>query len=375
MHSTKILSPIKKQDGKAVHQMKKTSPAKLEDRKDDLIGMKLKNLKPQLAQSKVKIKSINKHETMLQKNISILEARTVLKISEKRKSEKSVNVDGKRLKCESDPDVGSKSMNFSISNVKKQNKSKIVYPKTHANYVCKFCCRRFHSVDLLREHAASHGNKPSHVCYLCNHQAGTFSALMTHYLKHSGTKGAKVENIYAKSRADFCNIQFNISSRPKSAVRCTHCRSSFPSREKLDSHNCPIALQKKEYNCAYCGHISSSVDEYRNHVQSHSVTPFKCSYCNFKLQTKKQLDKHYDVCKKRPKPKSITLQCDKCSVQCKSKKEFNLHIKTCDKPSDNVPQDLHCFQCNAKLKTKALYENHILTCKVDTKKEKSNTNL
>lgn len=357
MFSFKDHQPLlKKHQDKNVHQVNSSISSQSGIKNDNIAGMMQKNYKPKVASSGSafspnKIKIIDSKSTE-QPNSTSHQIQSANKFSEKRKDDKINHSVHKKIKT----DTSSQESEILTegSSTKKTAKLKSMFPKT---YICKYCCRRYHSVEQLQQHTnTEHANKPTHVCHLCNHQAASFSALMTHYLRHSGNKD-NIEKIYAKSKADFSNIQFNMFSRPKTSSRCAKCKLTFNSKSKYDAHNCSEIPKKSEYNCAYCRHVSTTVEDYRNHIQSHSETPFTCSYCQHKSMTKKQFDTHREICKVRLKS-NIQYKCEMCNVfSCKNKKELTLHSKTCGETTVHT-----CEKCSAEFQEKKNYEDHLLSC-------------
>ncbi|GIY17118.1 zinc finger protein 836 [Caerostris darwini] len=224
--------------------------------------------------------------------------------------------------------------------------------RTHPpRYVCKYCCRQFESGDQLRDHVSSHGNNPQFKCYVCGLEAGAFSSLMAHCVKHSRKKKT--------SKLNYANDLMGSQILPsKSSIFCNFCKIFFPSTEQLALHNCFAGGTKKEYKCTYCGDVSFSVDSYRLHVMGHSMRPFLCMHCNFKGPTKKLLDKHLEICKKRPKnKKEIIFKCKKCSTEFTHRRELTQHTKDC-KVSECKVILKNCSKCDCVFNSKIAFANH-----------------
>ncbi|GFS68257.1 zinc finger protein 836 [Nephila pilipes] len=352
MHALKNQS-LKKHDVKVV---KKSSPIKTQDGKDNLIGMAIKNEDHTIHQVNAS-KNGNKDHAIGVKSEGTLLKQSLKKLG-KRKEEKTLN-DRDKKKAKSSIGTGSLLVNNdSIKAVK--NVKSVKGEKPNPSYICKYCCRRFRSSDQLREHVASHGSNPSFICYMCGVETGAFSSLMAHCVKHSSKKN-RLDKC-TKFMIETNNKELQMSSQ-KSSIRCNHCKISFPTTEKLVSHFCSIAGQKSEYKCTYCGNVSSSVEEYRLHVLSHSVTPYLCMHCNFKGPTKKLLDKHLETCKKRPKNKkeSPIFKCKKCSMEFIHRKELNQHVRFCKGVNYKVVLK-SCSKCSCSFNNKQEYDDH--KCKV-----------
>ncbi|GFY56747.1 zinc finger protein 836 [Trichonephila inaurata madagascariensis] len=349
MYALKNFSP-KKHDVKVV---KKSSPIKTQDGKDNLIGMAIKN-DDHVAHQVIASKNVNKD------NIDVRSKETLpkqsLKKLGKRKEEKAQNEKNKKkARSENSP------LLVSNDHLKVEKNTKPVKgEKPNPSYICKYCCRRFRSSDQLREHVASHGSNPSFICYMCGAETGAFSSLMAHCVKHSSKKN-RLDKC-TKFMIETNNKELQISSQ-KSNIRCNHCKISFPTTEKLVSHFCSVSRKKSEYKCTYCGNVSFSVEEYRLHVLSHSVTPYLCMHCNFKGPTKKLLDKHLETCKKRPKNKKDgpIFKCKKCSMEFIHRKELNQHFRFC-KGIDCKAFFKTCSKCNCVFNNKRDYDSH--KCKV-----------
>ncbi|KAG8188051.1 hypothetical protein JTE90_009924 [Oedothorax gibbosus] len=359
MHSVKSTTP-KKNDIKSSMETKKMSPIQNQDGRDNIIGIESPK-KRVIPHSSSWTKSVFKNDFIDAKS-ALLQQKQASKNLIKRKMDKFTNESEKKkikpvTKSDSTPESDKP------LSAKKDVKSKGVQPKTSASYVCKYCCRRFRSIELLREHTTTHGSKPSYVCYLCGIEAGAFSSLMAHFVKHSTPKSLLKTD---KTSHDFSDI----SLTAKSTIRCSHCKISFPSTEKLALHYCSAIGKKSEYNCAYCGQVSTSVDDYRLHVLSHSVTPFMCMHCNFKGPTKKILDRHLEVCKKKPKMPNdqVLLKCKTCSKEYNNKKELSQHSKVCKSESDCKVIFKSCPKCNSVFGNKEDFDGHALICKVEEEK-------
>ncbi|GBL90293.1 Zinc finger protein 836 [Araneus ventricosus] len=365
MHSLKNISP-KKHEFKTV----KKSPIKAQDGRDNLVGMPVKSDKDQIREVKnlSPSKSFDKSDNNNTKS-DVSPKQPMKKLGKRREEKDPCDKDKKKAKkslldsTQSDISV----IDRTFSEDKSIKLKFLKEEKGLSSFICKYCCQKFRSEDQLRSHVPTHGSNPPFKCYVCGVEAGAFSSLMAHCVKHSRKKSKNEKSL--KVEVDMNHEELQMSS-PKSNIQCHLCKATFSSTEKLASHPCVAGEQKSEYECNYCGHRSLSIDGYRLHVMSHSVEPHLCMHCNFKGPTKKLLLKHQEICKKRPKNKkeSMAFRCKKCSKEYAHRKELNQHIKLCKGANCKVTLK-SCSKCECVFNNKHDYDNH--TCKKSDENVKS----
>ncbi|KAF8793963.1 Zinc finger protein 585B like protein [Argiope bruennichi] len=354
MHSLKNIS-AKKYELKSV----KKSAIKSQDGRDNLIGMHIKTEKDQIIHEHLSpSKSFGKSDIS---KSDFSPKQTVKKLG-KRKEEKDPSDKEKKKTKKSLLDSGQSDTSFVDRTFLKEKSIRLKFSKEEkglSSFICKYCCQKFQSEEQLRSHVPTHGNNPPFKCYVCGIEAGAFSSLMAHCVKHSRKKSKNEKSLIEEGAVKHEEVQL---LSPKNNIQCHLCKITFPSTEKLASHQCITSEQKSEYECNYCGHMSTSIDEYRLHVMSHSVEPHLCMHCNFKGPTRKLLLKHQEICKKRPKNKkeSISFRCKKCSNEFAHRKELNQHIKFCKGAKYKVTLK-SCSKCEFVFHNKHEYDNH--TCK------------
>ncbi|CAL1274138.1 unnamed protein product [Larinioides sclopetarius] len=363
MHSMKSISP-KKHDLKTI----KKSPIKVQDGRDNLIEMPVKSEKNQLINEVKNLspsKSSDKYNTINTKS-DISPKQSMKKLGKRKEEKDSCDKQKKKTKKSllDSIQLDASVIDRTFSEEKGIKLKFLKEEKGLSSFICKYCCRKFQSEDQLRSHVPTHGSDPPFKCYVCGVEAGAFSSLMAHCVKHSRKKSKNEKSL--KVEVDMSH-ELQMSSS-KSNIQCHLCKTAFPSTDTLAFHQCAAVEQKSEYECNYCGHMSLSIDGYRLHVMSHSVEPHLCMHCNFKGPTRKLLLKHQEICKKRPKNKkeSIAFRCKKCSNEFAHRKELNQHVKLCKGAKCKVTLK-SCSKCECVFNNKHDYDNH--TC------EKSDENV
>ncbi|XP_038605982.1 zinc finger protein 335 [Tachyglossus aculeatus] len=175
-------------------------------------------------------------------------------------------------------------------------------------HLCRVCGSRFLSPEDLHFHVNSHeGGDPNlFKCLQCNYHCRRWSSLKEHMFNHAGSKPYKCEH------CDYSSVYKKDVTR-HSAVHNQDRKKKPEPAPKLSSFPCPVcgrvySMQKrltqhmkshspdKPHMCDKCGKSFKKRYTFKMHLLTHihavGYRRFKCEFCDFVCEEKKQLLNH-----------------------------------------------------------------------------------
>uniref|UniRef100_A0A672JCF6 C2H2-type domain-containing protein n=1 Tax=Salarias fasciatus TaxID=181472 RepID=A0A672JCF6_SALFA len=232
---------------------------------------------------------------------------------------------------------------------------------------CWICGSRFLTQEDLRFHVDSHeGNDPElFKCLQCNYHCKRWSSLKEHMFNHEGNKPFKCEecdysSVYKKdvirhSAVHSKKKKKKTETAPKvSEFPCPVCHRVYPMQKRLTQHmkthstekphmcdKCGKSFKKRytfkmhllthiyslgdnKFKCEFCDYTCENKKQLLNHQLSHTNDrPFKCDYCKYSTSKEEFLVSHLAIKHTGEKPFS----CDMCHFMTKHRKNLRLHVQ------------------------------------------------
>lgn len=232
---------------------------------------------------------------------------------------------------------------------------------------CWICGSRFLTQEDLRFHVDSHeGNDPElFKCLQCNYHCKRWSSLKEHMFNHEGSKPFKCEeceysSVYKKDVIRHSAVHNKKKKKktekvPKvSEFPCPVCHRVYPMQKRLTQHmkthsaekphmcdKCGKSFKKRytfkmhllthiyslgdnKFKCEFCDYTCENKKQLLNHQLSHTNDrPFKCDYCKYSTSKEEFLVSHLAIKHTGEKPFS----CDMCHFMTKHRKNLRLHVQ------------------------------------------------
>lgn len=232
---------------------------------------------------------------------------------------------------------------------------------------CWICGSRFLTQEDLRFHVDSHeGNDPEMFkCLHCKYRCKRWSSLKEHMFNHEGTKPFKCEecdytSVYKKDVLRHSAVHNKDKKRkpdtvPKvSEFQCPICHKVYPQQKRLTQHmkthsaekphmcdKCGKSFKKRytfkmhllthiqslgdsKFKCEFCDFTCDNKKQLLNHQLSHTNDrPFKCDYCKYTTAKEEFLVSHMAIKHTGEKPFS----CNMCHFMTKHRKNLRLHVQ------------------------------------------------
>ncbi|KAJ9592314.1 hypothetical protein L9F63_001134, partial [Diploptera punctata] len=158
-----------------------------------------------------------------------------------------------------------------------------------------------------------------------------------------------------KISKDFEKIENKLKSKIIGAIKGIIKTSENGKSSKIEE--VPNGTKEKSQNskhwtCRKCEHISFSWGEHIQHLQSHPLKSFQCTYCDKTFNSKSKLD--YHTCTHTQEKKLI---CEYCGKSFRNNQNLKNHLHV-HGATDTIYE---CKECNKKFATKGGYESHCYT--------------
>uniref|UniRef100_A0A8C6TXM6 Zinc finger protein 335 n=1 Tax=Neogobius melanostomus TaxID=47308 RepID=A0A8C6TXM6_9GOBI len=231
---------------------------------------------------------------------------------------------------------------------------------------CWICGSRFLTQEDLRFHVDSHeGNDPElFKCLQCNYHSKRWASLKEHMFNHEGTKPFKCEeceytSVYKKDVIRHAAVHKKLKKRPDQAPKvsefpCPICHKVYPLQKRLTQHmkthssekphmcdKCGKSFKKRytfkmhllthiqtlgdnKFKCEFCEYMCDNKKQVLNHQLSHTNDkPFKCDYCKYATAKEEFLVSHMAIKHTGEKPFS----CSMCHFMTRHRKNLRLHVQ------------------------------------------------
>ncbi|KAM4571933.1 zinc finger protein 335-like [Fundulus diaphanus] len=231
---------------------------------------------------------------------------------------------------------------------------------------CWICGSRFLTQEDLRFHVDSHeGNDPERFkCLQCSYRCKRWSSLKEHMFNHEGKKPFKCEecdysSVYNKDVLRHSIVHSKEKKRKKELAPkvlefpCPVCSKVYPMQKRLTQHmkthssekphmcdKCGKSFKKRytfkmhllthiqslgdKFKCEFCDFTCENKKQLLNHQLSHTNDrPFKCDYCKYSTSKEEFLVSHMAIKHTGEKPFS----CDMCHFTTKHTKNLRLHVQ------------------------------------------------
>ncbi|XP_061727256.1 protein suppressor of hairy wing-like [Cydia pomonella] len=146
------------------------------------------------------------------------------------------------------------------------------------------------------------------------------------------------------------------------------------------------AVDTTTYNCPICSHVSISIDNFKQHLQTvHPRNQYICKICHRKYKTVKSLRRHEKTHQKNVEPavkeqKEPEIPCPQCPKKLNTQTSLYWHV---ERNHTNNEKTNTCQVCGKELADQALLKRHLetvhslesATCSICNKTFKSVTNM
>ncbi|XP_039766003.1 zinc finger protein 335 [Ornithorhynchus anatinus] len=234
-------------------------------------------------------------------------------------------------------------------------------------HLCRVCGSRFLSAEDLLFHVNSHeGGDPNlFKCLQCNYRCRRWSSLKEHMFNHAGSKPYKCEHcdyssVYRKDvirhsavhnqdrkkkpepapklssfPCPVCGRVYSMQKRltqhmkshsPDKPHMCDKCGKSFKKRYTFKMHLLTHihAVGHRRFKCEFCEFVCEEKKQLLNHQIGHvNDKPFKCGFCPYRTFREDFLLAHVAVKHTGGKP----FGCEFCHFSTRHKKNLGLHVR------------------------------------------------
>ena len=232
---------------------------------------------------------------------------------------------------------------------------------THTGIIrkCSWCEKEFDKYYRLKNHINKNHKEKIQVpenrkCKHCNYNAQSTSNLKIHIERtHFGKR----------ERCDECNKEcYSL----KAHIRTWHSDRTFYNCDKCD-FKCRVKSgikqhferkhleSKKNYPCALCGKVLSSVKDLRRHkrvLHNENAALFKCNFedCKYSTNDKSKLTVH-----KKGVHQRANIECNFCEYKASFRSNYNRHMKTVHINEKNIK----CSLCDKTFKIQSSLNVHL----------------
>lgn len=198
-------------------------------------------------------------------------------------------------------------------------------------------------------------------CVVCDAQFEAINKLVIHMNGH-----------YANFVCNFCGFGFPTARSLKAHEKnkhkknvCKTCNEVFSNSSELFGHRVKVHKYVCKRHCMYCDlTFLTSISLHMHKINVHGVEKkeFECSYCGKIYLLKYLLTAHVNATHLKQRKHA----CDKCNMVFYTKSELNRHLNTTHVDAKNFA----CTLCNAKFKSKSSLRRHVTKTVHKAKQEK-----
>ncbi len=225
-----------------------------------------------------------------------------------------------------------------------------------AEFVCRFCKKRFKKLGYLNEHMKNHLNMREYQCPQCDKAFNTKNILKMHMLVHESV-GQHVCEICHKSFKRLSTMKIHIQGHlNQREFRCTECGKEFNARTLLTMHM-KTHENTGKFACAHCKKVFRR--EYTMKVHSHKCLqrkPYKCGTCGEKFTHEAEKREHLVLHREER-----NFACEYCGKMFKDKHGLSMHLMIHQNKRSHV-----CKHCSKGFNTSSALAMH-LRCHIETK--------
>ncbi|XP_037641652.1 zinc finger protein 1035 [Sebastes umbrosus] len=272
-------------------------------------------------------------------------------------------------------------------------------------YSCSDCDKHFLHASHLKKHTATHQLSLSNIEYPCNQCSNSFSTsqrFLSHLKNHDDT-AAEVKYTTDGTRGFICpvcnrcfasatGLICHFPTHSDSTFECKTCKMTFPSRSKLEEHECHLVKSATEFECTECGQSFLGSDVFRQHHCSHQqqstakaehsnpsakTSPpasyqaagedeeidvtgedlFNCPICSMQFSSKSGLLEHQNKQHRNEKP----FECQQCGNRFAKRRYLKEHERRHRQKNaaQSAESKIKCTQCNAEFNTARELSSHM----------------
>ncbi|KAM8868988.1 zinc finger protein 1035 isoform 1-T2 [Spinachia spinachia] len=251
---------------------------------------------------------------------------------------------------------------------------------------CSDCNKHFLHASHLEKHRTTHHVSPPNSEYRCNQCNNSFSTsrdFLCHLKSHGVTAAELKQHTKATDVAQsngficpVCHLYFanaaelmgHFPTHSDGTFECQICKMTFPSRSKLDEHECHHVTCAKKFECKECDQKFGEKDDLKQHQETEhsnlsaktSAPPhyqtvgeeeeidvigedfFKCPVCSIEFSSKSALLEHQNKLHPNKKP----FQCKLCGKNFARRRYLVLHEQR-----HLQPLTFKCTQCRSTFNT------------------------
>lgn len=258
-------------------------------------------------------------------------------------------------------------------------------------YSCSDCSKHFLHASHLKKHRTAHHPSISNREYACNKCNNSFSSsqsFLNHLKSHADTAGGSRGFICPVCRQCFASateLCSHFPTHPDHVFECKTCKIIFPSRSKLNEHECQHLTQSTEFTCTECHQSFLGSDTFSQHDCSrhqravmNEKTPtsaelppstylegeeedvdvtgeevYNCPACSMQFSSKSSFLEHQNRAHMNEKP----FECELCGKSFSLRKYLKKHeqrhrMKLASQNASRLMETLvRCNQCPAQFST------------------------
>ncbi|CAG7823248.1 unnamed protein product [Allacma fusca] len=262
--------------------------------------------------------------------------------------------------------AGTKSARTSSTTTNKQvNKDPTISP-SEENLYCERCDKIFTAQKKFIEHMRYHVNKNRYVCSQCGRKFTHAKEYKGHLEVHEGLNPFKCSLCLKYFSSSVSLRQHNRTiHEPKPTekrFRCTHCNNRYATQRQLRDH---LIRHRRRgaFMCETCGKLFNSGSALDLHTRGHlGDLPLKCSVCNMGFDDQRRFDYHV---RRHGKPDmrmhannpSRAVMCDICGSRM-SEAVFPKHML---QHEVGFPRPFPCSVCDKNFSQNASRNKHLLS--------------
>ncbi|KAL8583351.1 hypothetical protein ACOMHN_057637 [Nucella lapillus] len=210
----------------------------------------------------------------------------------------------------------------------------------HPTFKCDQCEITYYRLSNLTRHMRTSHSKEHHLqCKKCEFEAGSESALRTHFQEvHGGGKPFLCDHsgcTYSTWKLDFLKRHSEIHSTVKGYI-CNKCGQGFAQYAGLLSHE-RTCYQLQQFLCDLCGQAFNHLQSMRCHRRTihFGEKPYLCKVCGNQFGDQRNLKRHMRI-----HENSFPYSCSVCQQSFRHSNSLKTHVKKHEKEGLNLDVSL-----------------------------------
>lgn len=161
---------------------------------------------------------------------------------------------------------------------------------------CHICGKTYNGLRRLNKHLRTHSNS-NFQCDICKRIIKNKQSLVTHMLRHSGSKSYTCEQCAASfyTLSELCNHRRFQHIMKAVSVKCDFCSYEGP-KHKMNIHMKHHSSLNKPHSCQKCGKFFATVRKLTYHESIHYDTKkYSCPLCSQLFFRRSSIRKHLSI--------------------------------------------------------------------------------